>query len=186
MEYVIIYEFLPKSFQIYQLLVPIIIIVFGIIGYRSIRKQGFINIFIMKISFNQDFMNKIMEVFFLIIIVFGSIGLGSTLVQMPRQLRFERELDNSNNSNSIEIIEISIPSSTSIYDKIRLKENLIINGQEFVFAKTENIKGYDWPHDLKHEELTENRTFRISYIILNSENIILKIENKTTSANKRS
>lgn len=179
MEYVIIYEFAPSSFQVYHLLVAVIIIVLGIIGYRSIRKSGFINIFLVRMPFSQDSMNKIMEFFMLIIIVFGSIGLMNTLVNMPRQLRIVSELENSNKSKNIDVIEISIPSNISIYDNIRLKENLILDEQEFVFAKTENRKEYNCPQKWKLVETIENRLFRISFVSINDQNIILKIEAST-------
>ena len=178
MEYVTIYEFVPKSFQIYPLLISISIFVIGIIGYRSVRKHGFINVFLVKMLFSQTYMNKIFEFFTFSFIIIGLIGLVITLIQMPRQLEIKKEFDKSSNSRTIELTEITLPVGISIFENIRLKENLILSGQEFVFSKTENKKGYDWPQDLKKGQLSENRLFRISYINVDRQNIILKIEKK--------
>ncbi len=178
MEYETIYEFVPKSFQIYPLIISISIFVIGIIGYRSVRKHGFINVFLVKMPFSQIYMNKIFEFFTFCIIVFGLLGLVITLMQIPRQIEINKEFDKLTNSRTIELKEITLPVGISILKKIRLKENLLINGQEFTFSKTENKKGNDWSQVQKNGQLSENRFIRISFINIDRENIILKIEKK--------
>jgi preprotein translocase subunit Sss1 len=179
MEYVTIYEFVPKSFQIYPLLISISIFAIGIIGYRSVRKHGFIRLALMPPNpFTQEYMNKIAKFFTFLFMLIGTIGLVIVLIQIPGQLEINKEFDKSSNSRTIELTVITLPIGISIFENIRLKEDLIINGQEFVFSKTENKKGYDWPQDLNKGQLSENRSFRISYINVDRQNIILKIEKK--------
>ncbi len=174
MKFEIIYEFAPKSFQIYTLLFPILIIVVGIISFRYVRQHGFTRLPLTPPNpFTQEYMNKIAEFFTFLFMLVGLIGLVVVILQMSEQLRNEKEF---NNSHIPMTIEVTVPDSISVYDNIRLKEDLIINGQEYIFAKTENIKGFDWPQDLKNGILSKTRLLRISYINIDRQNIILKIE----------
>ncbi len=178
MKYVTIYEFNPESFQIYHLLIPISLIIAGIIGYRLIRKHGFVNVFLVKAPFSQNYMNKTTEFFTFLFIIFGLIGLVISLIQIPRELEIKKEFDKLSNFKTIEFSEITSPVGISVFECIRNKEALIIDGQKFVFAKTGNINEYNLPQNLISERFSGTGLFRISFMNIDNQNIILKIENQ--------
>ncbi len=187
MDYIIIYEFEPKSLQIYTLLIPIGIIIVGIIGFMSIRKHGFIRLPLMPPNpFTQPYMNKFTEFFISLFIVFGVIALVGLSIGMLKQFSINREINKSNSPKTITVSEESKIGVTSIYENIGLKKSFIINGQIFKFAKTANINGSDWPPEIFVPRENNIQKLKISFITFDKENLILKIEEKTTSANQAS
>ena len=174
MGYSIIYEFAPNSNQFYMLLIPIATIIVGIIGLKSARKQGFVRLPLMPPNpFTKEYMDKFAEFFAFLFILFGVIGLIVSIVIISEQLTFEKELNYSQIKNPI---EVTAPNSILFYEKIRLRENILINGEEFVFARTETSKEANSSTDIQYMELGEPELFRISYAKLDKKNIILKIE----------
>lgn len=178
MEYTIIYEFWPKLTQIYMLLIPIAIIVVGLIGFRMIRKYGYIRLPLMPQNpFTQPYMNKVVELFIFLIIMFGVVAFVGLSIRITKEFNIQREIKSSLQKKIIISEELKF-RDTSIYDNIRLKRNFVVNGQFYKFANTANEFGSDWPPENHIQTKNSVQEFRISYINLDHENLILKIEEK--------